>query len=343
MSKSAGRPYGKLARKRTDAPSDHLARIAWILVTLLTDGALEYAACIDRFGISRREFQRDLHKLREIGKSCGFTISAITSGRVLLQVSSRRIERLSAKSRDQMATLARIAEALGGPVERELRAAVGDAPVDRRAGFLHVRGPVPNDGGRVTGVYTFLEEAAAAAARVEFWYTPAHALRASRRVEPYHVVLRSGRYYLVGYDLARRDWRFFALDAIAGPMRKDGTFMPRLVPERFLAERAVGWIRGSRTVDVTIRVSPRVVAAVTACSWQREARVATLPDGGADITLSFDDLGEAVRWTLSYGAEVVVVAPPDAVALARRTLGEIAGAYAGEAVPSKRAEDRMTG
>ncbi len=328
MTKAVGLPRAKRVRRRTDSPSKHVARITWILLTLLYDGVLDYASCIDRFGISRREFQRDLLKLREIGETRGFTISNITSGRVFLQHASPRIGRLNAKSAEVAAMLGRIAAALGGPFEREIRSAVADAPaVARLPGFLHLREPLPQNGERVADVFSFLKEAAAGPARVEFFYKPARGVRALRLVEPYHVVARLGRCYLIGYDLARRDWRYFALDSIGGPLRKVGTFTERLVPERFLAERAVGWIDGSGIVEVTIRLSAVVAASVTSRLWQDGQRTVQRPNGSADISLTFSDLGEAVRWALSFGSEAVIVAPGQAVAFARETIDRLARLY----------------
>jgi predicted DNA-binding transcriptional regulator YafY len=330
MTKSAGLPRAERLRRRTDSPSKHVARITWVLLTLLYDEVLEYASCVDRFGISKREFQRDLLKLREIGKSRGFTISNITSGRVFLHHSSPRIGRLNTKSAEIAGTLARIATALGGPFEREIRSAIGDAPVVERPGFLHLREVLPQNGERVADVFSFLKEAAAGPARVEFFYKPARGARLLRLVEPYHVVARLGRCYLIGYDLARRDWRYFALDAMNGPLRKVGTFTPRMVPERFLAERAVGWINGSGSIDVTIRLSPAIAASVTSRSWQDAQRTVERPDGSADISLTFSDLGEAVRWALSFGSGALITAPVQAVAFARETIDSLARLYAGE-------------
>ncbi len=324
-------------RRRTDTPSAHLARIVWILLTLLSDGVLDYATCIDRFGISKREFQRDLLKLREIGKEEGFAVTRISGGRVFLHRSDSRARRLTANGTEALDTLRRIAAAFGGPISSEMRRALGDGPADQRRGFLQVREALPSDSDRVGGVFAFLKDAAAGPARVEFSYTAARGACTVRRVEPYHVVERAGRYYLIGYDLVRRDWRYFALDAITGPMRKDGTFEPRRVPERFLAERAVGWIRGSATIDITVRFSSVVAAAVTARTWQAGQRVVPLPGGGVEITLNVDDLGESVRWALGFGDEAVVTAPPEAVAFARRTVESIARNYA-DAVGSKRRE-----
>ncbi|MHB8147361.1 MAG: helix-turn-helix transcriptional regulator [Vulcanimicrobiaceae bacterium] len=330
MGMLAGQLRDSPGRRRADAPSDRVARIIWILLRLLYDGALDFATCIDRFGISRREFQRDLKHLREIGETCGFTISPITGGRVFLNSSNRRAELLRIKSRDVTETLGRIAAAIGGPIEREIRDATGVAPTDAHRGFLHLRGASPIDNARVAVVFEFLKDAAAGPARVEFSYTSARGPRTTRRVEPYHVVARAGRCYLIGYDLTRRAWRQFALDAFSGPMRKEGTFTLRPVPERYLAERAVGWISGPKTLDVTIRLSPVIAASVTARKWQQNQRIAARPDGSAEITLAFDDLGEAVRWALSFGAEAVVVAPPEAIAFAQDTIARIERAYSGE-------------
>mgnify|MGYP001332725746 CR=1 FL=1 len=317
----------KSSKRRTDAPSPSLARIAWLLVTLFHEGVVEYAWCIDRFGISRREFQRDLHKLREIGKSAGFTISKTSGGRVFLQTGNRRIEQLRAKSGDVTATLARIAAALGGPVELEMRGAIGDIRGNLSGGFLHLREALPSDGSRVDGVFSFLKDAASSSARVEFSYKPAGKPRATRRVEPYLVTVRSGRSYLVAYDPARKDWRQFALDAIGGTLRRAGTFTSRPVPERFLDQRAVGWIRGRDLKDVTFQLSATVAPAVSSRQWQRAQKVRDLDDGGAEITLSFEDLAEAVRWALSFGAEAAIVAPPEAVNLARETIERVAALY----------------
>ncbi len=319
-------------KRRSGAASRHVERILWIFATLLYERVLDFGACRDRCGISLREFQRDLRILRETGADLGVSISHMKGGRVFLYGLRDGVKRLGAEGRDFKATLARIAAALGGPIQHEIHEVLGAVSTgcnlnEERPGFLHLRDARPADGERVTHVFEFLKDAAAGPARVEFWYTPARSGRNLRRVEPYHVVERTGRYYLVAYDLNRRDWRHFALDAVSGPMRKDGTFIRRIVPERFLADRAVGWISGPRSVDVTIHATPVIVAAILSRIWQQGQKLTRLPDGGAEITLAFTDLAEAVRVTLSYGAEATIVSPPEAVELARVTVEEIARRY----------------
>ena len=55
-------------------------------------------------------------------------------------------------------------------------------------------------------------------------------LRPPRRVEPHHLVTSHGRWYLVGWDLDRNDWRIYSVDR-ARPRTPNGPrFTPRTVP-----------------------------------------------------------------------------------------------------------------
>ncbi len=56
---------------RRDAPSNHLVRIRRQLVTLLGDGVLDCAVCVDRFSILQCQLPRDILSLKEIGKILG--------------------------------------------------------------------------------------------------------------------------------------------------------------------------------------------------------------------------------------------------------------------------------
>jgi len=317
--------------RRSDRPTEHVARITWMLVTLLSSGTLEYAAYRDHSGRSSRQFQRDAYQLREIGKTAGFIVSPRRSGRILLQTKNANLNWLGAQKGDATATLRRIAASLGGPVELEARQGIGDGVADMQHGFLHLRSPRPRKGPEIDGLFSFLKDATKSSARVEFTYTTAQGRKSVRVAEPYHVMGRSGRYYLIGYDVERRDWRQFALDAIRAPLRRVGTYSPRPVPERFLEERAVGWMRGGEEMRVTFRVSPLIAAAVASRQWQDNQELAELPNGGIELTIDFDDVNEAVRWALSFGTEAIIVAPPRAVAAARDTVERLAAAYAGDA------------
>lgn len=51
-----------------------------------------------------------------------------------------------------------------------------------------------------------------------------------RRVEPHHLVTSHGRWYLLGWDLDRDDWRLFSADRVRPRVPHGAPFLPRVVP-----------------------------------------------------------------------------------------------------------------
>lgn len=92
----------------------------------------------------------------------------------------------------------------------------------------------------------------------------------ARRVEPLHLVARGSRWYLVGWDLDRDDWRTFRLDRVRLRTPDGPRFVPREVPggdvAAFVSARFKGsdgpdaWpCRGEVVVDLpAARVAPFV-------------------------------------------------------------------------------------
>lgn len=91
----------------------------------------------------------------------------------------------------------------------------------------------------------------------------------------------------------------------------------------------IGFIKGTgKRVDVTVELSPRVAATATARRWQSEQRIERLDDGRARMSFLVSDIGEVVRWTLGFGADARVIAPPEAVLRAREVIDAITMLYA---------------
>ncbi|MCF6379254.1 WYL domain-containing protein [Nocardioides KLBMP 9356] len=65
-----------------------------------------------------------------------------------------------------------------------------------------------------------------------------------RRVEPHHVVTSSGRWYLLGWDLDREDWRLFSADRITPRTPTGPRFDPREVPGGDVHEFASARFKG---------------------------------------------------------------------------------------------------
>jgi predicted DNA-binding transcriptional regulator YafY len=66
--------------------------------------------------------------------------------------------------------------------------------------------------------------------RLRFSYTAADGRQTARHVEPHRLVSLGRRWYLVGYDLTRQDWRSFRLDRLSEPRGTGSRFRPRELP-----------------------------------------------------------------------------------------------------------------
>ena len=68
--------------------------------------------------------------------------------------------------------------------------------------------------------------------RVRFAYTARDQAGTRREIEPHSLVNAGRRWYLVGYDLAREDWRTFRVDRIDTPASTGVRFTPRELPAK---------------------------------------------------------------------------------------------------------------
>jgi predicted DNA-binding transcriptional regulator YafY len=316
-------------------PSGSLARTIAVLVRLLRSGAVDFAWYARHFEMSERQFMRDLRYLRTTCGDLGIRIGKRAGGRAELEGFDGR-NRLGDDARGRDEALRAVARALGGPAAAELGAPPADGD-DGATRFLLFAFPRLEDGTEAATIFSELKAAYEAKARVRFRYLGPRGDETARIVEPYRVLARSGRYFLIGYDVAlRKGWRYFALDRIVGKPARSGTFVPRPIPPAFLTCDAVGMVQGGSLGEVTVRLSPAVAASIVSRRWQRAQRVVTRPDGSAEITFTVGDVDEVVRWSLGLGAEAVIVAPEAAISAARRLVQRLGDRYADEPAPAVR-------
>ncbi|BEK94183.1 YafY family protein [Nocardia seriolae] len=72
--------------------------------------------------------------------------------------------------------------------------------------------------------------------QLRFDYTDRHRSLSRRHTEPHRMVHVSGRWYLIGYDLDRRDWRTYRVDRITPKTPTGPRFTPRPLPGADLAD-----------------------------------------------------------------------------------------------------------
>ena len=111
------------------------------------------------------------------------------------------------------------------------------------------------------GLLTTVALACRDSERLRFSYTAADGQHTGRHVEPHRLVLLGRRWYLVGYDLTRHDWRSFRLDRLAAPLGTGTRFRSRELP----ATDAAAFVRaGIGTVTAVHDVEVLVLAPAAA-------------------------------------------------------------------------------
>ncbi len=303
-------------------PSGSTERKVRILLEIIRNRSVRVSRIREDYDMSERSVLRDFQELRKIGKRAGFTLSEkIENGVIRLEKFDARPTSLDKSGKALRALIQDAARALGKPVENELVSlAVGEAVPARI--FLRFVMPTLVEGTRVAEVFKTLESAWAMNARVKFRYTGKE-----RRVEPYDVLQRSGRYYLLARDADEKCWRRFALDRIEGSVVRAGTFTPVEIPEGYSVEDVLGWIKGDVEHAVAVWLSPALAPSATSRTWQREQRTEQHADGSATMTFTVSDTDEVIRWSLGFGADAKVVSPGGAVQRAKALLFSIVNSY----------------
>jgi predicted DNA-binding transcriptional regulator YafY len=146
--------------------------------------------------------------------------------------------------------------------------------------------------------------------RLRFCYTAAGGQHTARHVEPHRLVSLGARWYLVGYDLDRRDWRSFRVDRLTAPQSTGTRFRPRELP----AADAAAFVRASignvlAAYDVQV-----LVDAPAAAVRERIGRWSTVEEVGATrcrVRMTADSLDWPTMALGAVGAEFQVVSPPE--------------------------------
>ena len=271
--------------------------------------------------ISPRTLRRDIDRLRELG----YPIQAqrgVEGGYLL--AAGTALPPLVVDDEEAVALAAGLQAAAQGAVEgiaessvRALAKVVQVMParLRRRVEALGAMTVPASWGGGAQasvgpGILTTVALACRDSERLRFSYTAAAGQQTDRHVEPHRMVLLGHRWYLVGYDLTRHDWRSFRLDRLTVPRGTGIPFRARMLP----AADAAAFVRaGLENVIATYDIEV-LVEAPAAEVRQRIGRWSTVEDIDATrcrVRMTGDSLDWPATALGMAGADFQVVSPPE--------------------------------
>lgn len=195
----------------------------------------------------------------------------------------------------------------------------GDAPAgDARAASLGVQPVIRTPEAAFTG----LREAIAARRAVTFDYRRSGAPVGRRRVQPWSLLLRRGRWYVTGFDTDRDAPRVFRLSRIVGPVRATGPAGAVQVPQDHdpSAMITAATRDASDTVDAHVTVTPG-----RALRLRRWADEVTAGADGDVLHLVAADRSRIVAQLAELAPDLLWVEPADLRAQVLDRLSPLAG------------------
>ncbi len=152
-----------------------------------------------------------------------------------------------------------------------------------------------------------------------------------RKVQPYHLGSIENQWYVIGYDVGRRQLRTFALTRIRQP-RMTKTRFER--PADFSIEKHLGgafraFAGGPNRFTIRIEFEPVAGELIAERHWHSSQKLTPLEGGRVELSMELCSLREVERWILSWGARARVLEPPELIERLRKTTAAMAEKYAG--------------
>jgi predicted DNA-binding transcriptional regulator YafY len=214
----------------------------------------------ERLGVSERTVRRDVDRLRELG----YPVQAVKGpdGGYRLEAGSQMPPLLFDEEQAvALAVALRIAVGTGAGIEEAAARALATvrqvlpSRLRQRVDAVEISAAGHGTDPQVdTGILLTLSAAIRAGEELRFDYRSLGRPedtepRPPRRVHPHHLVVRAGRWYVVGWDPDRGDWRTFRADRMAPRVPTGPRFVPREVPGGDVATFLSARFRGSESAN----------------------------------------------------------------------------------------------
>ncbi|MFC0224246.1 helix-turn-helix transcriptional regulator [Nocardioides zeicaulis] len=149
----------------------------------------------------------------------------------------------------------------------------------------------------------------------------------ARRTEPLHLVRRRSRWYVVGWDLDREDWRTYRLDRMGLRTPHGPRFTPRALPAPDVATFVAARFKGSADQDAWPCRGSAVLhsPAAAVAPFVGDGEVEPLTDATCRVTLGSWSWPALAASLARFDTDLEQVEPP-ALATACRLVGKRLGA-----------------
>lgn len=326
-----GRAGGRAGRQASRA-SDRLARLLVVVPYVIRHPGTEVSELSGLFGVSEADLLEDLNLLFLSGLppyGPGDLIDVdVEEGRVWIGMAEYFSRPVRLSRSEALALYLRGKALLGAPgLEEAPMLASALEKIEHGLGpdtLANLAGKVAvGSGGEVASALAAVRRAVDAHERMEIeYYAAARDELTTRRIDPEHVFIAIGHWYIVAWDHRSDEERLFRADRIRSWAPTGETFEPRGLqgPGRPL------YTRSPHDVSVRLHLEPgaRWVAEYYEVEGRREQE-----DGRMEVVLPAKDLAWVAKLILRLGGEAQVLAPQELVDMVQRTAAATLALYGG--------------
>ena len=162
------------------------------------------------------------------------------------------------------------------------------------------------------------------------YYSASSQVESDREVDPYHLVSIDGKWFLVAFCHRHAEIRMFATPRIRSWNPTDRHFdLPESFCIREYLARSIGMLRGGDDESYTVRLRFRgeAVRYVREQTWHPSQTAEATPEGDWLVQLEVSHLREVERLALSWGADCLVLDPPELRDRVAQNLARAAAQY----------------
>jgi predicted DNA-binding transcriptional regulator YafY len=316
---------------------DPSARLLRLLSMLQTPRDWTGTELAERLEVTTRTVRNDIDRLRALGYPVHATRGAIGGYRL---EAGANLPPLLLDDEEAIAVAVGLQTAAGGAIggieETSLRALakleqVLPRRLRRRVNALQAFTVlVPRDEREPTvdpGVLTLLAGACRDHERLRFSYKDREGVATRREAEPYHLVNWGRRWYLLGWDIGREDWRTFRVDRLVPRLPLGARFELRPLPDEDVAGYVARGVASAWKVRARIVVhAPAETVAERIGRWV--ATVEAIDDRTCVLEAGADSVEQMAVYLGMLDEEFSVTEPPELVEHLRRLAKRYAGSTA---------------
>jgi predicted DNA-binding transcriptional regulator YafY len=188
------------------------------------------------------------------------------------------------------------------------------------------RSPGRRDGGFLSALDRSIREGATLEV---LYHTQSRDVTQWRKLNPYHLALVDGEWYLFAWCHLNRDVRVFLPSHVRGCRRTGESFTPpRAFDTVHFLKAHSELLPGKSPIAIKVRIDRVHAPDLREKDSSAAVKVQYLTDGGVDLTLSTEDVDAVIRWTLNWGSGAEILSPPWVRRRARDLLRRLTERYA---------------